>query len=164
MRQKIFNLSSFLVLWFFANACKPHEDFKAIKDLKNSNWAEDKKMSFSFDITDVNKAYDVSFLIRNSADYPFYNLYLKRTLRDSTDKVLTKRMEEVILFDAKSGKPLGNGLGDIFEHKFRSSTLKNFKFPSAGKYTLTIEQFMRQDPLKGVVSVGVTVEPVYAKQ
>ena len=73
-------------------------------------------------------------------------------------------MEELILFDSKTGKPLGDGLGDIFDHKFKIKSLSNYRFPKAGEYTFSVEQNMRQDPLLGVMSVGVSVEPVRPKQ
>jgi gliding motility-associated lipoprotein GldH len=73
-------------------------------------------------------------------------------------------MDELTLFNANTGKPLGSGLGDIFDHKFKIKSLSNYRFPKAGEYTFSVEQNMRQDPLLGVISVGVSIEPVYSKQ
>lgn len=144
--------------------CTPRNDFKAINDLKDNAWSIDSTQSFTFTITDVSKSYDFYYLIRNATAYPFYNLYISRSLTDSTGTVMSKSMEELILFDAKTGKPLGSGLGDIFDHKFKIKSLSNYRFKEAGEYTFSIEQNMRQDPLVGVMSVGVSIEPVYSKQ
>lgn len=144
--------------------CTPRNDFKAINDLKDNAWSIDSTQSFTFTITDVSKSYDFYYLIRNATAYPFYNLYISRSLTDSTGTVMSKSMEELILFDAKTGKPLGSGLGDIFDHKFKIKSLSNYRFKGAGEYTFSIEQNMRQDPLVGVMSVGVSIEPVYSKQ
>lgn len=163
MRKIAICLSVFFVA-LALTYCTPRNDFKAINDLKNNAWPIDSTQSFTFSITDVNQSYDFYYLIRNATAYPFYNLYIKRSLTDSTGKVISKSMEELLLFDAKTGKPLGNGLGDIFDHKFKIKSLSNYRFPKAGKYTFSIEQNMRQDPLLGVMSVGVSVEPARPKQ
>ncbi len=58
--------------------------------------------------------------------------------------------------DPKTGKPNGSGLGDLFDHKFLIK--RNYRFPKPGKYTMQIRQYMRQDPLLNILSVGITVE------
>lgn len=162
MRKSLFFLSvlfSALIFW----QCQPRNDFKVIYDLKNSEWPIDSLQKFTFEIEDVTLPYNFYYLIRNAQQYPFYNLYVKRTLSDSTGKALSESLEEVILFDTKTGKPLGKGLGDIFDHKLRLRTLSNYRFSKAGTYTFTIEQNMRQDPLLGIMSVGLSVEQVVEK-
>lgn len=78
--------------------------------------------------------------------------------------MLSQSMEELLLFDKKSGKPAGSGLGDIFDHKFRIKALAKYRFAKPGVYTFSVEQNMRQDPLLGIMSVGVAVEPTYSEQ
>ena len=60
--------------------------------------------------------------------------------------------------DEKTGKPMGDGLGDLFDHKIIA--LKNYRFSRAGKYTFKVRQYMRQDPLPAILSMGVSVETV----
>lgn len=163
MRKTVAIVSLFVVslsLWY----CTPRSDFKSIHDLKGSEWPIDSLHEFTFTITDINKSYDFYYLIRNATAYPFYNLYIKRTLTDSTGKVMSKSMEELLLFDAKTGKPAGSGLGDIFDHKFKIKSLSGYRFSKPGVYTFGVEQYMRQDPLVGIMSVGVSIEPTNSKQ
>lgn len=163
MQKKAAIVSLFIAcisLWY----CTPRDDFRSIHDLKGSEWPIDSLHSYTFTITDTNKSYDFYYLIRNATAYPFYNLYIKRSLADSTGKTLSVSMEELLLFNAKTGKPYGDGLGDIFDHKFKIKSLSNYRFPKPGVYTFSMEQYMRQDPLLGIMSVGVSVEPVYSKQ
>jgi gliding motility-associated lipoprotein GldH len=162
--QKTAVCLSLLFVALALSYCTPRNDFKAINDLKNNAWPIDSTQSFTFTIADAGKSYDFYYLIRNATTYPFYNLYIKRSLTDSTTKVMSKSMEELILFDANTGKPLGSGLGDIFDHKFKIESLSNYHFPRAGEYTFSVVQNMRQDPLLGVMSIGVSIEPVYSKQ
>jgi gliding motility-associated lipoprotein GldH len=83
-------------------------------------------------------------------------LYVTYYLLDEQGKQLSARLQELILMDATTGKPLGDGLGDIFDHQIVS--LQNYKFNKRGKYTFKIKQYMRQDPLPDIMSIGIRVE------
>jgi len=58
--------------------------------------------------------------------------------------------------DKTTGEPLGDGAGDIFDHQVLG--LKNQVFPQNGTYTIKLQQYMRRDPLPGIMAVGVRVE------
>jgi gliding motility-associated lipoprotein GldH len=70
--------------------------------------------------------------------------------------MLESKQDELTLLDPKSGKPYGDGLGDLFDH--RISMMKKYHFSRRGKYTIRLRQYMRQNPLPEIYSVGVTVE------
>lgn len=145
-------------------ACDSTAVYKQTADIKDSKWLIKDVPSFTFEIKDETQAYNIYYVVRNTISYPYYNLYLNRRLIDATTKKpLSIRMEEITLFDGKSGKPLGNGIGDIFDHRVISSTFSNYKFPKKGKYTLQVEQYMRQNPLVGIVSIGIVIEPALKK-
>jgi gliding motility-associated lipoprotein GldH len=142
-------------------SCEDNSIWKGHEDLKDGSWYIKKVPTFTFEITDENQLYNISYLIRNAIQYPYYNLYLTRELYDDKNKLINTKLEEVILFDQKSGKPLGDGLGDLFDHKIIA--YRNLKFPKKGKYTVKLKQYMRQDPLLGIMSVGINVEKVVTK-
>jgi gliding motility-associated lipoprotein GldH len=127
-------------------------------DLKNARWYADSVLVYSFDIKDANIAYNLLYNIRNSLQYPYYNLYVTYYLEDAQGKQLSTELQNITLMDAKTGKPFGSGLGDIFSHQLEIPNLTRFKFPKAGRYTFKVKQYMRQDPLLGVVSFGLKVE------
>jgi gliding motility-associated lipoprotein GldH len=79
-------------------------------------------------------------------------------LTDEKGKVIHQHLDEIVLFDPVTGKPMGEGLGDIYDHKVLA--FKDFKFPKKGKYKIQIRQYMRQNPLVDIVSAGVSVEKV----
>ncbi|MBK6976072.1 MAG: gliding motility lipoprotein GldH [Cytophagaceae bacterium] len=149
------------IISFFAliiMACQGSSDFKKINDFKNSEWLLANQQVFEFDIKDVSKTYGFHYLIRNSVSYPYFNIYINQQLESSDSTILVKTMDELVLFDQKSGKPKGDGLGDIFDNKFKAPTLQKFRFPKPGKYKWKISHNMRPDPLPGVMSVGAIVE------
>ncbi|MCP9770623.1 gliding motility lipoprotein GldH [Lacihabitans sp. LS3-19] len=146
-----------LVVFSLLMSCKGSSDLKEIRDFKNSEWFIGKKQSFSFEIKDANKAYNFNYLVRNTIGYPYYNLYLNQVLTDSSGKVLVNSMDEVILFNQKTGKPYGDGLGDIFDNRIAAPKLQNYKFPKPGKYKWTLSHNMRPDPLTDIMSIGAEV-------
>ncbi len=136
--------------------CDSQTVYSDYTDLDDGKWAIKNTPSFTFSISDPAIPYNVYYTLRNSVSYPYYNLYLTRYLLDSAGHELESRLDELILMDAKTGKPLGNGLGDLFDHKVIMK--RNYRFPKAGNYTIRIRQYMRQDPLPDVQSIGISVE------
>ncbi|TAE38293.1 MAG: gliding motility lipoprotein GldH [Runella slithyformis] len=139
-------------------SCDPNVHYKNHEDLDDGQWFVKNEPTFSFEIPDSTQNYNVYYLVRNASGYPYYNLYVKRFLLNSEKKTVNEALNELILMDEKTGKPLGSGLGDLFDHKIIA--LKNYRFPRKGKYTFKVRQYMRQDPLLGILSLGVSVEKV----
>jgi gliding motility-associated lipoprotein GldH len=142
-------------------SCDSDAVFKDHTEIEEGLWYVKNEPAFTFEITDASKTYNIYYLVRNSISYPYYNLYLKRFLLNDKKKVVNEALNELILMDERTGKPLGDGLGDLFDHKIVA--LKNYRFPQAGKYTFKVQQYMRQDPLPAILSMGVSVEPVQQK-
>jgi gliding motility-associated lipoprotein GldH len=133
-------------------SCDSDAVFKDHTEIEEGLWYVKNEPAFTFEITDASKTYNIYYLVRNSISYPYYNLYLKRFLLNDKKKVVNEALNELILMDERTGKPLGDGLGDLFDHKIVA--LKN---------TFKVQQYMRQDPLPAILSMGVSVEPVQQK-
>ncbi|WP_019947582.1 gliding motility lipoprotein GldH [Hymenobacter aerophilus] len=141
-------------------ACDPAEVYEKNIDLASPAgdpyvWAVQNKPTFEFEITDPAPRYDVYLNIRNTADYSYYNLYTRVTLTGPDGKVLSRKLHGMNLLDPKTGEPLGNGSGDIFDHRILA--LPNQEFSQTGTYRVQLEQYMRQDQLPGIMAVGVRV-------
>lgn len=124
--------------------------------MEESFWHRDSIQRFSFEIPDSTRMYNVRATFRNSASYPFYNLYFQFTLKDPSEQILVQELKDVNLFDPKTGEPFGSGLGDLFDHDF--VLIENYRFPSVGTYSISLEQYMRRDTLPLILSVGTRVE------
>lgn len=144
-----------LVAWLTLG-CDTNAIYKEYTDFEDGKWYIKDAPSFTFEVEDASIPYNIYYNLRNSLSYGYYNLYLTRYLRDASGKELESRLDELLLMDPKTGKPNGDGLGDLFDHKVLMK--RNYRFPKPGKYTLQIRQYMRQDPLLNILSVGVTVE------
>jgi gliding motility-associated lipoprotein GldH len=145
-----------LSLLWLAGCSDPNTVYKQYTDIESGTWFAKNEPAFAFDIQDAAVPYNLYYNVRNAVSYPYYNLYLTRYLKDPAGRTIDSRLDELLLMDAKTGKPLGDGLGDLFDHQVLMK--RNYRFPKPGRYTITLRQYMRQDPLPDVLSVGVTVE------
>ncbi|HET9506137.1 MAG TPA: gliding motility lipoprotein GldH [Hymenobacter sp.] len=143
------------------SACDPNRVYEENTDLASPSgapyvWDVQQRPSFTFAIADTTARYDVYFNVRNAADYGFYNLYLKHTLTGPEGRVVGRPLlHQLILRNPKTGEPLGAGSGDIFDHQ--ALALRQVRFARPGTYKVTLEQYMRQNQLPGIMSVGVRV-------
>jgi gliding motility-associated lipoprotein GldH len=135
--------------------CDANRVFEKNTDFDNYSWDVQQKPSFAFQIEDTTARYDVYFNVRNASAYGFYNLYVKHTLTGPAGPVGKPLLHEMILMDPKTGEPKGSGTGDIYDHQILALPKQRFARP--GTYTLTLEQYMRQDQLPGLMAVGVRV-------
>ncbi len=145
-----------LSLLTLMSGCDGNSVFEGKKDFSNRFWAFNDPAEFEFEIEDIDKTYNLLFSVRNTSMYPFQNIYLQYYLEDSIGRLQSKELTNVQLFNAKTGIPLGSGLGDLYD--IEKPFLEKYKFESVGKYKLRIDQFMRKDSLPEIVSVGIRVE------
>jgi gliding motility-associated lipoprotein GldH len=150
----------FLIVVGFALAlasCDSNRVYETNKDFDAGYWPMRDTARFIFSIEDTTQTFNVKVNVRNTLDYETARLFMNYSLRDSSGKVMRKRLLEFFLFDRKTGEPFGeSGLGDVYQHAF---TLEpNMKFPYRGKYEVQLSHMMRVDSLREILSVGARVE------
>lgn len=148
---KIIGISLIALLF---HSCKHNVVFEENQEIGLPGWSISKPLTFEVMVEDTLTLNDFYVNIRNNSDYPYSNLYLfiKTILPNHTMAMDTL---ECILAD-DTGKWLGKGLGDVKSKQY--PFMKQFRFPHAGKYLFVVEQGMRQDPLPGIVDVGISIE------
>ena len=156
MRKRFPLFLVLLSLGLFLSSCDGNRVFEEVQDLPDNQWPVRLSPTFTFEVTDTTQAYNVLFNVRNALHYPFYNLYLRHYLTGPNGQQVNSMLHEMYLMDPKTGEPRGKGAGDIFDHQFRG--LKNIRFKQPGQYKIRLNQYMRQDPLPGIMAIGVRVE------
>lgn len=151
LRNFLFIVSAVVVF----TACDPNRVAERNIDLEESVWHPDSIKRFQFEIKN-NEPYNLYLNLRNNRDYPFHNIYIAYTLQDSLGNEVINNTEEYILFEPKTGKPLGQGFGDIQTHQF--PILENHTFKQTGNFKLVIQHYMRPEILEGMLSVGFRLE------
>lgn len=152
MKYLLYLFSLFIV----CTACDPERVYEENHTIEGNRWYIDTIPSFTFTIEDTTVPYNIYYNVRNAVSYPYHNLYLTYYLLDEQGNQLSGRLQDLTLFDSKTGKPLGDGLGDIFDHQILS--VPNYRFKRRGTYTFKVKQYMRQDPLPDIMSIGIRVE------
>ena len=147
---------SFAISVLILCGCDSQRVFEQNINIENRKWPKDDIKHFEFEITDIAQPYNIYYNIRNSVAFPFHNLFLTYSLEDSTGNKLISELQNMSLFDEKTGEPLGQGLGDIFDLQVLS--VESYTFDQTGKYTFSVQQFMRRDTLPEILSIGIRVE------
>ena len=142
------------VLWL--SSCDQHRVFEENVDFQDKQWLVDTVPAFQFEIKDPSQPYNIYWNVRNTIEYPYRNLYITYYLEDTSGHHIASDLHDMLLFEPKTGRPYGSGLGDIFSHQLLA--LPDYHFDSAGVYRIRLQQYMRTDTLPDIVSVGVRVE------
>ncbi len=166
MSKGILLIVSILTAIFFQSCSDDDRYFEQNIDIENATWDRTQTPSLSFEIEDTSSKYHLVYTVRNSSDYPYYNLYLKSQLIDSTGLIVDTFNSELYLFDATTGKPfgasnnlLGDALGEIYDGRYLCQSY--YKFDKPGAYTFSIEQGMRkEEALEGIMAIGLRIEKV----
>lgn len=136
-------------------ACDSNRVYEQNRDFNTKHWAVDSVAEFKFE-ADKDQVYNVYINLRNSIEYGFYNIYMQYSLEDTLGNVIQSDLVDYNLFEPKTGKPYGQGLGDIFSHQL--PLMENYTFEKTGGYLIKLQQFMRKEELEGILSVGIRLE------
>ncbi len=117
-----------------------------------TGWEADSAVHFTFNITDTLAAYDLLIHVRHTQQYPYQNMWL--FVEGVTPMGTDCDTIEFYLADQR-GQWLGNGWGNLRDMPVLY--MQNVTFP-AGSYTCTIRQGMRDEYLRGINDIGLTVE------
>ncbi len=140
------------------SACNNNRVFEKDVDIPAMKWHKDSVLVFNFEIKDTLSRYNFHYNVRNTLSYPFYNMYVTYYLTDSLDRRLSSDLQTFDLLHPKTGKPYGDGLGDIYARSLLA--LKNVQFKKPGKFSFKLKHYMRLDLLPEVVSMGLRIEKV----
>jgi gliding motility-associated lipoprotein GldH len=144
----------FVLIAILYSSCTSKQIYEHSYSL-NEAWSADSGLAFTFNIEDKSEQYDMFYTIEYNDSYPFNNLYIKYNLTNTgTGDTIATSLDNMQLFDAITGKPLGSGSGH-----YRQSIrfVKKGKFIKSGQYKLICKQYMRQNPLVGIDAFGIKI-------
>lgn len=147
---KKFLLGCLVIMCFSCSHMAQYEQYQAIE---NTLWEKDKIYYFTFQIDDISVPYDLTLEIRNNNLYPYQNLWLFCSEEPPIGS-LSRDTIECELAD-EFGKWYGKGIS-LFQLSFPIRT--QYYFPTAGQYTFSFRQGMRNNKLKGIQEIGFRVQ------
>ena len=103
-----------LIIGLFAcDSARIYEEFNEVEQF----WRTDQTLSYAFEIEDPQASYSVIAEIKNDLNYPYRNFYFNYRLQTGTDSLLKESLEQIQLFEPKTGKPYGSGIGDQYNNE-----------------------------------------------
>jgi gliding motility-associated lipoprotein GldH len=138
-------------------ACTQLNVFERTVAIPKQTWFYNYKPSFTFTVTDTAASYNIFIVLRHTDSYQYNNIWLNLATKAPGGSVQSQNVDIRLATDAKGWE--GNGMDDIFEIR-KNISRGPVPFSKAGKYTFTISQVMRENPLKHILNVGIRVEKV----
>jgi gliding motility-associated lipoprotein GldH len=158
-RPKIFILPVRVAFWVafcvFFHSCRQIEVFEKNTTIPAYKWEQNFSAKGDFIISETITAYSIYLVLRHTDAYQYNNIWLNIGLQPPGDSMRIQKVNLLLGDDANGWE--GSGMNDIWEvRKLLNGEPRRFK--KLGKYSFTISQIMRDNPLFHIMSVGLRIE------
>lgn len=139
---------------FFFFSCGDSYLFEKTHAIEKGAWTYENTLDYTFEIADTTKIYNLLLEVEHSQAYAYQNCYFKiYTQFPSGEKT-----NQLLSIDLADG--IGRWQGDCGS---KSCTIlldiqKQAFFNALGSHTITLEQHMRKNPLKGIEHLAIKLE------
>ncbi|KAA3631642.1 MAG: gliding motility lipoprotein GldH [Bacteroidetes bacterium] len=153
MKKAVFVLSIFSSILLLAG-CGKHYEYEQKYTIDNNSWSYQDTLDFNFNISDTNRIYNLYLEIEHEDSYAFQNLYTQIHTKFPGGE----RLDETLSLELanKTGNWLGNCSGSICT--LLIPIQENAYFNASGDYEITLEQYMRENPINGIMSISFFLE------
>ncbi|PWT70199.1 MAG: hypothetical protein C5B59_21070 [Bacteroidetes bacterium] len=153
----LFTLGSFLLSLLLTSCDLNTGVFEKNVAIPGHQWESSFKPEITFDVQDTTALYNVYLVLRHTDAYNFNNIWIRATVQEPGSAEAKNQQYDLALATNQSGW-LGTAMDDIYETRLLIQP--QTKFRKTGEYHFTIEQLMREDPLKNVLNAGIRVEKI----
>ena len=136
------------------SACSTNAVMEEQQQIRENNWDYADSKTFTAQITDTVQHYNIYVSVRHGFNFEWRNMWVKIETTFPDDKTYERRVN-LLLSDA-DGVWHGDCLGDNCDMLIPIQD--NAFFPQTGKYTFTVSQDMRVNPLPNVKTIGMRLE------
>ena len=135
----------------FAAACSSGTPYCEFRSVPLQGWDKDSALVYQVNVPDSLFTCNVVLTVRHNRDYPYQNIwfFVENGLTGTVDTL------EYYLADQR-GRWLGNGFGD--RREMPCLILQNARWNRGDTVLFKVRHGMREDLLKGISEVGLTVE------
>ncbi|MBL7728948.1 MAG: gliding motility lipoprotein GldH [Dinghuibacter sp.] len=121
-------------------------------------WERTFKPEFRFENTSADSRYRIYLVVRHANAYRYSNLWVKLGITPKGDSTQTEEFNIPLTNDNQAWA--GTGMDDIFtlrrELRFQKIRLDK----NISNCTFTLEQVMRDNPLKHIMNIGLRIEKI----
>jgi gliding motility-associated lipoprotein GldH len=144
-----------IACYLFFNSCKQIEIFEKNTAIPGYEWQQNFSAKGDFIIADSISPYNIYLVLRHTDAYQYNNVWLNIGLQPPGDTMHIQKVNLILGDDANGWE--GTGMNDIWEvRKLLNGAARRFKQP--GKYSFSISQIMRDNPLMHIMSAGLRIE------
>ena len=137
------------------HSCTQIDIFEKNTVIPKYEWQQSFTAKGDFIISDTTSAYSIYLVLRHTDAYQYNNIWLNIGLQPPGDSLKIQKVNLILGDDAIGWE--GAGTNDIWElRKLLNGAPRRFKQP--GKYSFSISQIMRDNPLLHIMSVGLRIE------
>lgn len=155
MRYKFKILILSVAYCLFFSSCTQIDVFEKDTAIPAYEWKQSFTAKGDFIITDTVTPFSIYLVLRHTDAYKYNNIWLNVGLQPPGDTMHLQKVNLVLGDDANGWE--GSGMNDIWEvRKLLNGDARRFKQP--GRYSFSISQIMRDNPLLYVMSVGLRIE------
>lgn len=147
------HIHNLLLTFIIFTSCDQANLYDENKPIDNRTWNYSNPVKFQVDINDSKAKYDIYVRIRHTPEYKYSNLFF--LLHQTGNKLKDTAYRHEVKLAELDGRWLGNSAGSLFNTEFKAE--ENFIFPDTGIYSFTVEQNMRDNPLKNISDVGLKI-------
>lgn len=141
-------------LLFMISCSDKNYIYEESKEIVEGKWLYKDSLNYAFQITDTTKIYNIYLALDHSTDYPYQNLYLKMHTQFPSGKRITQQVSFELA--DKYGQWYGDcGSNDC---NLLVPSQKGAYFNAIGQHRITVEQFMRKNPIEGIRGLSVRIE------
>ena len=125
--------------------------------IPKQQWESSFKPEINFTIKDTISLYNIYIVLRHTEAYNFNNIWIKAAVQEPGNPAVKTQQYDLTLATNEKGW-LGSAMDDIYENRVLIQPETKFKKP--GDYHFSLEQIMREDPLKHILNIGIRVEKI----
>lgn len=137
----------------FLGSCTTVDLYEKTVVIPDHAWQGSFRPAFTFVIKDTIPRYQLYLVLRHTEKYNFNNIYIKLKVQKDGGKSIESTWDISLADQDKGWK--ASAMNDIYEHRTAIGVPVIYE---KGTYTFTIEQIMREDPLKHVLNAGISIE------
>ena len=125
-------------------------------EIPNASWVDSQKLSFEFDVEDSTVLYQLVVNLKHSVEYAYENLYVNIRTVYPNGKIIEDPLSLEMADHA------GRWFGQCNSKTCTLNIMLQEKalFRPKGHYQIIFEPYMREQPIKGIHSIGLSVERV----
>ena len=144
---------SLLLTIVFGSCNQPEGVTECLTPISRQSWKKGQQPWIHIQVKDSLKAYKIYAVIRHSLQFKYDNLLLRYGYIAPGDSV---KYREVNLPLAAEGKWIGDTLGSVVETRIK--LLPRSQRLPVGDNVFVMEHLMPDEPLKGILQVGIRIE------